>query len=94
MDRAYAPKFACLEVLLYSDLPFLGGCPRSNPYAYLNGEYCCKTDEENPDGGLQDEIDSGTCDGVNFNEQSTCCKDAEFVKCPEANGCSALTGAN
>ena len=70
---------------------FIGGCPTSHPYAYLNGDYCCQTNEELTNGGTQSEKDSGTCDGINFNEQSTCCKNHGFIPCPSANGCSTGT---
>ena len=35
----------------------------------------------------QNEIDDGTCDGVNFNRQSKCCKDEAFAPCSHASGC-------
>ena len=69
---------------LYAVIP---GCPASHPYAYLNGDYCCKTKEERPNGGLQSEIDDGTCDGVDFNLESTCCNNSDYTPCPDPNGC-------
>ena len=39
----------------------------------------------------QSEIDDGTCDGVNFNRQSVCCK-TEYTQCPGLNGCFDNTG--
>merc|ERR1719431_1690195 len=65
-------------------------CPISHPYAYLNGNYCCKTKEERPIAygwTPQSEIDDGTCDGIEFNRQSRCCKDEQYVPCPHASGC-------
>ena len=52
------------------------------PYAFKNGDYCCATNEEKPQGGSQSEIVSGTCDGVGFDITSTCCKNKNDIKCP------------
>ena len=52
------------------------------PYAFKNGDKCCKTNEENPRGGSQEELMSGTCDGRGFDITSTCCKDQNEIKCP------------
>ena len=52
------------------------------PYAFKNGDYCCATNEEKPQGGSQSEIVSGTCDGVGFDITSTCCKGDNEIKCP------------
>ena len=52
-----------------------------HPYAFKNGDYCCKTNEEDPRGGSQSEQISGTCDGVGWDITSTCCSDNE-IKCP------------
>ena len=66
-------------------------CPLDYPFAYLNGGYCCKTNEERPVNSKhyktpQKEIDDGTCDGVDFNIQSTCCH-SENSPCPTGSGC-------
>ena len=64
-------------------------CPLDYPFAYWNGHYCCKTNEERPvELGItpQNEIDDGTCDGVDFNRQSRCCK-SERAPCPHGSGC-------
>ena len=61
-------------------------CPNDHPYPYLNGAYCCKTNEEKT--GTQNEIDAGTCDGMDFNIQSTCCKDNANTACPWGSGCN------
>ena len=52
------------------------------PYAFKNGDKCCKTNEENPRGGSPSEIASGTCDGSDFNIKSTCCIYYDEIKCP------------
>ena len=57
------------------------------PYAYLNGKRCCRSNQELKKGGLQKEIKSGTCDGMNFNRESTCCKDNDHQTCPHIEGC-------
>ena len=78
---------------------FAGGidefCPPDHPFAYLNGAFCCKTNEERPlsyNQTPQNEIDSGTCDGVDFNRQSVCCKDEKYIQCPHGSGCFTNTG--
>ena len=65
-------------------------CPLDYPFAYLNGSYCCKTKEERPvEWGItpQNEIDDGTCDGVDFNIQSVCCKAEAYTPCPDGSEC-------
>ena len=47
-----------------------------------------KLQKERPNGGLQSEIDAGTCDGVDFNLESTCCNNNDFTPCPDPNGCA------
>jgi len=57
-------------------------CPQSHPWAYLNGDYCCKYDMEKvypPEGT--------TCDGSRIALNSTCCKDDAHAKCPHRDGC-------
>ena len=64
-------------------------CPLDHPFAYNNGDNCCKTNEERPiELGItpQNEIDDGTCDGVDFNRQSKCCKYTN-TPCPDGSGC-------
>ena len=64
-------------------------CPLDHPFAYNNGDNCCKTKEERPiELGItpQNEIDDGTCDGVDFNRQSKCCK-SDYTPCPHGSGC-------
>ena len=61
-------------------------CPIDFPFAYLNGNYCCSTNEEQPGGGLQSEIESGSCDGIGFGRDSRCCKD-QVKACPHLEGC-------
>ena len=64
-------------------------CPADHPYAYKNGKQCCKTTQEftNGRGASKAEKESGTCDGIGFNRDSTCCKDYERVPCPQKNEC-------
>ena len=52
------------------------------PYAFKNGDKCCKTNREIPRGGSPSEIASGTCDGSDFNINSTCCIYYDEIKCP------------
>ena len=56
-------------------------CTKDYPFAYRNGEYCCETNQEKVNGGTSNEVASGTCDGIGFSIESTCCKD-KYMKCP------------
>ena len=38
-------------------------------------------------GSSPSEKASGTCDGIGFSRESTCCKDHAYQKCPFGNGC-------
>ena len=62
-------------------------CPQDHPFAYKNGKYCCRTNQELENGGSQSEITSGTCDGEGFSRESSCCKDHRNIKCPLPNAC-------
>ena len=57
-------------------------CTKDHPYAYLNGQYCCETNQELVNGGTLNEVASGTCDGIGFSIESTCCKDHHYLQCP------------
>ena len=53
------------------------GCPLSHPFAYLNGDYCCKKNKEKvypPEGAK--------CDGSSISIDSTCCVGDDYVRCP------------
>ena len=54
-------------------------CPPSRPYAYRDGDHCCKTKEE--------KTPVTTCDGLDFNISSTCCQNADNEACPVDSGC-------
>ena len=56
------------------------------PFAYLSGRYCCRSNQERKNGGTQHEIKSGTCDGIKFNRESTCCG-LDNKACPHKQGC-------
>ena len=62
-------------------------CASEYPFAYLNGYYCCKTNQELLYGGSIAEHMSGTCDGKGFSRESTCCKDHDYEECPHLEGC-------
>ena len=68
---------------------FLAECPLDYPFAYLNGNHCCKTKQERPldSGTPQNEIDDGSCDGFNFNQFSRCCKGDANTPCAYATRC-------
>ena len=67
-------------------------CPSNFPFAYLNGQYCCKSNQERPNGGNTAEKESGTCDGLGFSKESTCCLDNAYQKCPAPGGCDNYQG--
>merc|ERR1712038_1271670 len=62
-------------------------CPSDFPFAYQDGSYCCKYDKEHADGGNAEEKQSGTCDGIEFSKNSTCCHEHDFKKCPASEKC-------
>jgi hypothetical protein len=62
-------------------------CTVEYPFAYLNGDYCCKTNQELQFGGTVWEFASGSCDGKGFSRESTCCKGNCYQKCPQLAGC-------
>ena len=39
------------------------------------------------DGGTPSEVTFGTCDGVGFSRESTCCKDHDNIVCPVPDAC-------
>merc|ERR1719266_3161114 len=52
-------------------------CPSDYPFAYFNGNYCCKHGKEKiyaPQGSK--------CDGSSISITSMCCKDDEAMECP------------
>ena len=57
-------------------------CTKDYPFAYLNGQFCCETNQELVNGGSLNEVASGTCDGIGFSIETTCCKDRKWIKCP------------
>ena len=67
-------------------------CPSDFPFAYQNGSYCCKYNKEHADGGNADEKKSGTCDGIQFSKNSTCCHEHDFKKCPASEKCDDYQG--
>ena len=69
-------------------------CASEYPFAYLNGNYCCKTNLELPYGGSIAEHISGTCDGKGFSRESTCCKDHDYEECPHLEGCYDFSEGN
>ena len=62
-------------------------CASEFPFAYLNGDYCCKTNQELWYGGNTLEVASGSCDGKGFSIESTCCQGHNYQKCPHSAGC-------
>ena len=67
-------------------------CTMNYPFAYLNGDYCCKTNQELWYGGNASEVASGTCDGTGFSKESTCCNGHDYLKCPNPEGCEDFNG--
>ena len=57
-------------MMIFSD----SSCPSNYKYAYLSGDYCCRTNKE--------KIGSGDlCDGSEIGIYSRCCENNYFVKC-------------
>ena len=69
-------------------------CDSEYPFAYSNGDYCCKTNQELWYGGSPSEVASGSCDGKGFSIESTCCKDHDYKKCPHLEGCYDFSEGN
>ena len=67
-------------------------CDSEYPFAYSNGDYCCKTNQELWYGGNASEVASGTCDGTGFSKESTCCNGHDYLKCPNPEGCKDFNG--
>ena len=67
-------------------------CTKDHPFAYLNGQYCCETNQEKINGGTSNEVASGTCDGIGFSIESTCCKDNKYLKCPHTQCVTRTAG--
>ena len=67
-------------------------CPKDFPYAFMEGDYCCKTQKENIFMEY-DEIDNNTtngkslCDGGLIHWSSICCQDNNYKKCPNNKKC-------
>ena len=62
--------------------PVVQSCPEKYPYAFMWGEYCCKSAEEDR---LYVPFDG--CNGMSLSLNSVCCKHNEYQKCPGAGGC-------
>ena len=87
--KSHEKVFICKEIILFFAET---ACPMDNPFAYLNGKYCCETNQERVNGGYPNEVASGTCDGKGFSIESTCCKGNKYLKCPHAQ-CKDYAGA-
>ena len=85
-------------MILFCNFSFLAQCPTDHPFSYDNGNNCCKTKEERlietetTPWWPQSQIEDGTCDGLDFNRQSTCCRDEAYTPCPRASGCFDNSG--
>ena len=62
-------------------------CSPAYPYAFMWGEYCCKTEWE---GTSENNLDA--CDGSLISINSICCKDNQYDKCPNMVGCKNNRG--
>ena len=67
-------------------------CPKDFPYAFMEGDYCCKTQKENIFIDY-DELDhnmtaeKSLCDGALIHWSSICCQDNNYKKCPNNYKC-------
>merc|ERR1712113_1304017 len=57
-------------------------CPKSHPYAYLNGSWCCKYNREK----YYSKAPGNTCDRSIISRTSTCCQGDAYTKCPHGQG--------
>ena len=64
-------------MMIFSD----SSCPSSHKYAYLNGEYCCRTNKEKI--GSENGTDGDLCDGSEIDIDSRCCENNDYVKCAD-----------
>ena len=62
-------------------------CPSAYPYAFMWGQYCCKTSEEEESAISFDECDAGL-----LSVNSVCCKNSEYQECPFLDGCTNNKG--
>ena len=68
-------NFEILVIVLkqFSD----SSCPSSYKYAYLDGDYCCRTNKEKIGSGKEDDL----CDGSEIGIDSRCCENNDYAKC-------------
>ena len=93
MEKNHMEKYSYAKKLLhYHSFLAENACTKDYPFAYLNGKYCCETNQELVNGGSSNEVASGTCDGKGFSIESTCCKGHKYLKCPHAQ-CKDYAGA-
>ena len=52
-------------------------CPSSHKYAYLDGEYCCRTNKEK----IGNFLDGDLCDGSVIGIDSRCCENDDWAQC-------------
>ena len=52
-------------------------CPATHPFAYLSGEYCCRTSKEK-----MHTAHGEKCDGSMIGFDSTCCENDDHADCP------------
>ncbi|XP_063692556.1 papilin-like [Bolinopsis microptera] len=70
-------------------------CPASHPYAYSDGQYCCKSNKEKYYGPQ-----GSKCDGSVIQRDSKCCEGDQYRTCPNGNcenyqevcGCDNING--
>ena len=53
-------------------------CPNDFPYAFMWGEYCCKSAKD--------------CDDVEISMDSVCCKNNDYQNCSDTTGCKNNRG--
>ena len=69
-------------------------CPKEFPYAFMGGDYCCKTAKENT--FIEMDIDTikdiSRCNGGPISLSSVCCESNNFKKCPSDGKCKSSQG--
>ena len=98
-------SFLFLNLLTIVLFQIGGRCPTDYPYAFLWGSHCCKQDLENGtdgyryihwlhglslyEGGYRHPESMNECDGSPLSFDSLCCKNNQYQKCSNPEGCQS-----
>ena len=79
------PTSSSGNFLLYFSL--VDRCSSAYPFAFMWGEYCCKTESEKIT-----QSNLAECDGGHISINSVCCEEDQYEKCPHMGGCKNKKG--